>query len=254
VKTSLGCNAFSSSSAFPVGLAVMQLPKRPVAFMKAESLGYSLSHAYGTVFDHPDLTTLVMVGDGEAETGPLATSWHSNKFLNPITDGAVLLVLHLNGYKINNPTILARITHQELESLFTGYGYTPYFVEGSEPQSMHQAMAATLEHCVLEIRKIQEQARSTGEAVRPRWPMVILRRPKGWTAPRQVDGHYLEGFWRAHQIPITDVTTNPNHLKVLEAWMRVQAGGAFRSEWPVNSRPKEFASERESAHERQSGG
>ena len=161
-----------------------------------------------------------MVGDGESETGPLATSWHSNKFLNPIADGAVLPVLHLNGYKINNPTVLARISREELESLFVGYGYTPCFVEGSDPQSMHQAMAATLEHCVLEIRKIQEEARRTGKALRPRWPMIILRSPKGWSAPRQVDGHYLEGFWRAHQVPITDIATNPSHLKVLENWMR----------------------------------
>jgi xylulose-5-phosphate/fructose-6-phosphate phosphoketolase len=161
-----------------------------------------------------------MVGDGEAETGPLATSWHSNKFLNPITDGAVLPVLHLNGYKINNPTLLARISHDELESLFVGYGYTPYFVEGSDPRSMHQAMAATLEHCVQEIRKFQEEARHTGKAVRPRWPMIILRSPKGWTAPREVDGHYLEGFWRAHQIPLGDIATNPGHLKVLEDWLR----------------------------------
>ncbi len=160
------------------------------------------------------------MGDGESETGPLATSWHSNKFLNPITDGAVLPVLHLNGYKINNPTILARISHEELESLFVGYGYKPYFVEGSDPRSMHQAMAATMEQCVLEIRKIQEEARRTGEAIRPRWPMIILRSPKGWTAPRQVDGHYLEGFWRSHQIPLGDVATNPSHLKVLETWMR----------------------------------
>ena len=161
-----------------------------------------------------------MVGDGESETGPLATSWHSNKFLNPVVDGAVLPVLHLNGYKINNPTVLARISHEELEALFVGYGYTPYFVEGSDPQSMHQAMAATMEHCVLEIRKIQDEARRTGRAVRPRWPMIVLRSPKGWTAPRQVDDHYLEGFWRAHQIPITDVATNPRHLKLLESWLR----------------------------------
>jgi xylulose-5-phosphate/fructose-6-phosphate phosphoketolase len=161
-----------------------------------------------------------MVGDGECETGPLATSWHSNKFLNPISDGAVLPVLHLNGYKINNPTLLARISHDEMEALFVGYGYTPYFVEGSDPQSMHQAMAATLENCVLEIRKVQEEARATGKAIRPRWPMIILRSPKGWTAPREIDGHYLEGFWRAHQIPITDIATSPSHLKVLETWMR----------------------------------
>jgi xylulose-5-phosphate/fructose-6-phosphate phosphoketolase len=161
-----------------------------------------------------------MVGDGEAETGPLATSWHSNKFLNPITDGAVLPVLHLNGYKINNPTLLARISHEELEALFVGYGYTPYFVEGSDPASMHQAMAATLEHCVLEIRKIQQEARRSGKAVRPRWPMIVLRSPKGWTAPRKVGGHYLEGFWRAHQVPIADVGTNGESLKILEKWMR----------------------------------
>jgi xylulose-5-phosphate/fructose-6-phosphate phosphoketolase len=161
-----------------------------------------------------------MVGDGESETGPLATRWHSNKFLNPITDGAVLPVLNLNGYKINNPTVLARISHEELKALFVGYGYTPYFVEGSDPESMHQAMAATLEHCVLEIQKVQEQARKTGNATRPRWPMIVLRSPKGWTAPRQVDGHYLEGFWRAHQIPLPDIASNPSQLSVLEKWMR----------------------------------
>jgi xylulose-5-phosphate/fructose-6-phosphate phosphoketolase len=161
-----------------------------------------------------------MVGDGEAETGPLATSWHSNKFLNPITDGAVLPVLHLNGYKINNPTLLSRISHKELESLFIGYGWQPYFVEGDEVESMHQAMAATLEHCVLEIKKYQKEARESGQAKRPRWPMIVLRSPKGWTAPRKLDGHYLEGFWRAHQVPITDVHENPKHLKVLEDWLR----------------------------------
>ena len=150
----------------------------------------------------------------------MATSWHSNKFLNPITDGAVLPVLHLNGYKINNPTILARISHDELRALFVGYGYTPYFVEGSDPDSMHQAMAATLEHCVLEIRRVQTEARRTGKAFRPRWPMIVLRSAKGWTAPREVDGHYLEGFWRAHQIPLTDVATNPAHLRLLENWLR----------------------------------
>jgi xylulose-5-phosphate/fructose-6-phosphate phosphoketolase len=214
-----GMQQFFKQFSFPGGIGSHATPETPGSIHEGGELGYSLSHGYGTIFDHPDLITLVMVGDGESETGPLATSWHSNKFINPIGDGAVLPVLHLNGYKINNPTVLARITHQELESLFVGYGYTPYFVEGSDPQSMHQAMAATLEHCVLEIRGIQEEARRTGKAVRPRWPMVILRSPKGWTAPRQVDGHYLEGFWRAHQIPITDLATNPNHLKILEGWM-----------------------------------
>jgi xylulose-5-phosphate/fructose-6-phosphate phosphoketolase len=215
-----GLQRFFKQFSFPGGIGSHATPETPGSIHEGGELGYSLSHGFGTVFDHPDLITLVMVGDGEAETGPMATSWHSNKFLNPITDGAVLPVLHLNGYKINNPTLLARISHEELESLFVGYGYTPYFVEGSEPAGMHQAMAATLEHCVLEIRKVQEQARRTGQAFRPRWPMIILRSPKGWTAPRKVDDHYLEGFWRAHQIPITDVATNPGHLKLLESWMR----------------------------------
>ena len=215
-----GMQRFFKQFSFPGGIGSHSTPETPGSIHEGGELGYSISHAYGTVYDHPDLFTLVMVGDGESETGPLATSWHSNKFLNPITDGAVLPVLHLNGYKINNPTLLARISHEELEALFVGYGYTPYFVEGSDPQSMHQAMAATMEHCVLEIRRIQDEARRTGKAIRPRWPMIVLRSPKGWTAPRQVDEHYLEGFWRAHQIPITDIATNPKHLKVLENWMR----------------------------------
>jgi xylulose-5-phosphate/fructose-6-phosphate phosphoketolase len=214
-----GMQRFFKQFSFPGGIGSHATPETPGSIHEGGELGYSVSHAFGTVFDHPDLITLVMVGDGEAETGPLATSWHSNKFLNPITDGAVLPVLHLNGYKINNPTVLARISHEELEALFVGYGYTPCFVEGSDPDSMHQAMAATLEHCLLDIRKNQEKARQTGMAFRPRWPMVILRSPKGWTAPREVDGHYLEGFWRAHQIPLTDIA-NPGHLKVLETWMR----------------------------------
>jgi xylulose-5-phosphate/fructose-6-phosphate phosphoketolase len=215
-----GMQRFFKQFSFPGGIGSHATPETPGSIHEGGELGYSISHAYGTVYDHPDLITLVMVGDGESETGPLATSWHSNKFLNPVVDGAVLPVLHLNGYKINNPTVLARISHEELEALFVGYGYTPYVVEGSDPQSMHQAMAATMEHCVLEIRKIQDEARRTGRAVRPRWPMIVLRSPKGWTAPRQVDDHYLEGFWRAHQIPITDVATNPRHLKLLESWLR----------------------------------
>ena len=215
-----GMQRFFKQFSFPGGIGSHATPETPGSIHEGGELGYSISHAYGTVYDRPDLITLVMVGDGEAETGPLATSWHSNKYLNPISDGAVLPILHLNGYKINNPTLLARISHEELEALFGGYGYTPYFVEGSDPQTMHQAMAATLEHCVLEIRKVQQEARATGKALRPRWPMIILRSPKGWTAPREIDGHYLEGFWRAHQIPIADVATNPGHLKVLEEWMR----------------------------------
>ena len=219
-EDSAGMQRFFKQFSFPGGIGSHATPETPGSIHEGGELGYSVSHAFGSVYDRPDLITLVMVGDGEAETGPLATSWHSNKFLNPITDGAVLPVLHLNGYKINNPTLLARISHEELESLFVGYGYTPYFVEGSDPRSMHQAMAATLEHCVLKIRQIQEDARRTGKAVRPRWPMVVLRSPKGWTAPRKVDEHYLEGYWRAHQVPIADVAKNPGHLKILEEWMR----------------------------------
>lgn len=214
-----GLQRFFRQFSFPGGIGSHATPEAPGSIHEGGELGYSLSHAFGAAFDHPDLIALTMVGDGEAETGPLATSWHSNKFLSPVTDGAVLPVLHLNGYKINNPTILARISHEELADLFRGYGYTPYFVEGSDPPSMHQAMAATLEHCVLEIRRIQTQARQHGQQERARWPMVILRSPKGWTAPRQVDGHYLEGFWRAHQIPLPDVASNDAHLALLESWM-----------------------------------
>ena len=189
-----GLQRFFRQFSFPGGIGSHATPETPGSINEGGELGYCISHAYGAVFDHPDLIALTVVGDGEAETGPLATSWHSNKFLNPIRDGAVLPVLHLNGYKINNPTLLARISQEELEALFVGYGYTPLFVEGDEPRSMHQAMAATLEHAVLEIRKIQQEARSSGKAQRPRWPMIVLRSPKGWTAPRQVDGHFLEGF------------------------------------------------------------
>ncbi len=215
-----GLQKFFRQFSFPGGIGSHCTPELPGSIHEGGELGYSISHAYGAVYDYPDLIALTMVGDGEAETGPLATSWHSNKFLNPIRDGAVLPVLHLNGYKINNPTLLARISREELEALFVGYGYTPYFVEGSDHETMHQAMAATLEHCVLEIRKFQAEARRTGNPTRPRWPMIILRSPKGWTAPRKVDGHYLEGFWRAHQIPLPDVHTNPAHLQLLEKWLR----------------------------------
>ncbi|KAL2785236.1 XFP N-terminal domain-containing protein [Aspergillus keveii] len=215
-----GMQKFFKQFSFPGGIGSHATPETPGSLHEGGELGYSISHAFGTVFDHPTLITLTMVGDGEAETGPLATSWHSNKFLNPVTDGAVLPVLHLNGYKINNPTLLARVSHEELDMLLRGYGWTPYFVEGSDLPSMHQAMAATLEHCVLEIIKIQKTARTTHTPSRARWPMIVLRSPKGWTAPREIDGKHLEGFWRAHQIPITDVRTNPEHLKVLESWMK----------------------------------
>lgn len=215
-----GLQKFFKYFSFPGGTGSHATPETPGSIHEGGELGYSISHAFGSVYDHPDLIALTMVGDGEAETGPLATSWHSNKFLNPITDGAVLPVLHLNGYKINNPTVLARISHKEIEDLFLGYGWQPYFVEGDEINSMHQAMAATLEHCVEEIKGFQSKARSSGKAFRPKWPMIILRTPKGWSAPRKVDDNYLCGFWRAHQVPITDVAKNPAHLKILEDWMR----------------------------------
>lgn len=215
-----GLQKFFKYFSFPGGIGSHATPETPGSIHEGGELGYSISHAFGSVFDHPDLIALTVVGDGESETGPLATSWHSNKFLNPITDGAVLPVLHLNGYKINNPTILARVSHKEVESLFVGYGWEPYFVEGDDVDSMHQSMAATLEQCVQKIRAYQKQARDSGKAFRPRWPMVILRTPKGWTGPRKLDDNYLAGFWRAHQVPITDPATNPAHLKVLEDWMR----------------------------------
>ncbi|KAJ5575314.1 hypothetical protein N7450_009213 [Penicillium hetheringtonii] len=226
----------------PGGIGSHATPETPGSIHEGGELGYSISHAFGTVFDNPDLITLTMVGDGESETGPLATSWHSTKFLNPIVDGAVLPVLHLNGYKINNPTVLARISHEELTALMAGYGWKPYFVEGSDLDTMHQAMAATLEKCVQEIREYQQQARSSGKAFRPRWPMIVLRTPKGWTAPRDVDGKYLEGFWRAHQIPITDVLTNSAHLKVLENWMKgYKPEELFDKNGKLNSELRELA-------------
>jgi xylulose-5-phosphate/fructose-6-phosphate phosphoketolase len=212
------CRFFRQFS-FPGGIGSHCTPETPGSIHEGGELGYSLSHAFGSVFDNPDLISVVMVGDGEAETGPLATAWHSNKFLNPIRDGAVLPVLHLNGYKINNPTILARISHEELDALFRGYGYEPFFVEGSDRESMHQAIAATLEHCIDRIRSLQKEARETKTAVRPRWPMIVLRTPKGWTAPAEIDGHKVEGSWRAHQVPMTDVANNPAHLKILEQWL-----------------------------------
>ena len=206
---------------FPGGIGSHCTPETPGSIHEGGELGYSVSHAYGAAFDNPDLIVTVMVGDGEAETGPLATAWHSNKFLNPARDGAVLPVLHLNGYKIANPTILSRISHEELESLFVGYGYEPYFVEGSDTETMHQAMAATLDHCVQEIRRIQHEARANASgAKRPRWPMIVLRSPKGWTGPSEVDGHKVEGFWRSHQVPLAEMHEKPAHLKQLEEWLR----------------------------------
>ncbi len=203
---------------FPGGIPSHAAPETPGSIHEGGELGYSLSHAYGAVLDNPDLIVACAVGDGEAETGPLATSWHSNKFLNPATDGAVLPILHLNGFKIANPTVLARIGRQELESLLIGYGYDPYFVEGSEHAAMHQAMAAALDRAYAAIRAIQIAARSGREAGRPRWPMIVLRSPKGWTGPKTVDGHASEGSWRSHQVPFSDMS-KPEHLALLEEWL-----------------------------------
>ena len=215
-----GMQQFFKEFSFPGGVGSHCTPETPGSIHEGGELGYSISHAFGAAFDNPDSLVVVVAGDGESETGPLATAWHSNKFLNPIRDGAVLPILHLNGYKINNPTILARVSHEELEDLFRGYGWTPYFVEGSDPQTMHQKMAATLEACVLEIRRIQAEARKSGNATRARWPMIVFRSPKGWTGPKEVDGHKVEGFWRAHQVPMAGIRENPAHLKILEQWLR----------------------------------
>jgi xylulose-5-phosphate/fructose-6-phosphate phosphoketolase len=215
-----GMRVFFKEFSFPGGIGSHCTPETPGSIHEGGELGYSVSHAFGAAFDNPDLLVAVMVGDGEAETGPLSTSWHSSKFLNPIRDGAVLPILHLNGYKINNPTLLSRISHDELENLFKGYGWTPYFVEGDDPEHMHQKMAATLEDCVLEIRRLQQEARTSGKPTRPRWPMIVLRSPKGWTGPKEVDGHKVEGFWRAHQVPLAGMHDNPAHLQQLEDWLR----------------------------------
>jgi xylulose-5-phosphate/fructose-6-phosphate phosphoketolase len=204
---------------FPGGIPSHVAPETPGSIHEGGELGYSLSHAYGAAFDNPDLLVACVVGDGEAETGPLATSWHSNKFLNPAQDGAVLPILHLNGYKIAGPTVLARIPRDELEALFRGYGYAPHFVEGDDPAKMHQLMAATLEIVLADIKKIQQNARAKGFKERPRWPMIILRSPKGWTGPKVVDGKKIEGTFRAHQVPMGDMS-HPGHVKILEKWMK----------------------------------
>src|SRR5215467_12075709 len=222
-----GLHEFFKQFSFPGGIGSHCTPETPGSIHEGGELGYVLSHACGAAFDNPELIVAAVVGDGESETGPLATSWHINKFLNPIRDGAVLPILHLNGYKINNPTLLARISHEELESLFRGYGWTPYFVEGSDIDTMHQAMAATVEHCVQEIRDLQQSARKQRAVKRPRWPMIVLRSPKGWTAPREVEGHFLEGFWRAHQVPLPDVKKDSEQLRLLESWMHSQKPETF---------------------------
>ena len=224
---------------FPGGIPSHVAPETPGSIHEGGELGYALSHAYGAAFDNPDLIVAAVVGDGEAETGPLATSWHSNKFLNPRTDGAVLPILHLNGYKIANPCVLARISHEELDQLFRGYGYTPIFVEGSDPMTMHQLMAAALDEAVAEIQRIQQAARASGNSSveRPRWPMIILRSPKGWTCPKEIDGKRAEDSWRSHQVPMGEMHEKPGHIKILEQWMKsyrpaelFDADGRFKPE------------------------
>jgi len=217
-----GMKRLFTQFSFPGGIPSHVAPETPGSIHEGGELGYALSHAYGAAFDNPDLVVAAVVGDGEAETGPLATSWHSNKFLDPRRDGAVLPILHLNGYKIANPTVLARIPEEELVSLLRGYGYTPYVVEGSDPDTMHQAFAATLDRCLDQVREIQDEARGARRGPVPRrpWPMVVLRSPKGWTGPRELDGQRIEGFWRSHQVPFADARGNDAHREVLERWMR----------------------------------
>lgn len=222
---------------FPGGIPSHAAPETPGSIHEGGELGYAISHAYGAALDNPDLIVACVVGDGEAETGPLATAWHSNKFLNPVKDGAVLPILHLNGYKIANPTIFARIPREELQSLLIGYGYAPHFVEGSEPAAVHQKMAATLDAVIDEIHTIQRDARANGSVTRPRWPMIVLCTPKGWTGPKEVDGKPTEGSWRSHQVPLAELGTKPEHVAQLEAWMRsyrpeelFDTNGALKSE------------------------
>jgi len=204
---------------FPGGIPSHVAPETPGSIHEGGELGYVLSHAFGAVFDNPDLIAACVIGDGEAETGPLATSWHSNKFLNPARDGCVLPILHLNGYKIANPCFLARIPNDELRKLFEGYGYRPYFVEGHEPEAMHQAMAEVLDHALLEIKQIWAESRINESRKRPAWPMIVLRTPKGWTCPKEIDGKKCEDYWRSHQVPMSDMSTK-EHIKLLEKWMK----------------------------------
>src|SRR5829696_7163654 len=204
---------------FPGGIPSHVAPETPGSIHEGGELGYSLVHAYGAVFDNPDLLALCVIGDGESETGPLAASWHSNKFVNAARDGAVVPVLHLNGYKIANPTVLARIPHDELRALLEGYGHTPRFVEGDEPAAVHEALASTLGQCLDEIAQIQARARA-GDRARPRWPMIVLRTPKGWTGPKEVDGQPAEGSFRSHQVPLSNLADNPEHLALLDDWLR----------------------------------
>ena len=236
-QTEEGLRLLFKQFSFPGGIPSHAAPETPGSIHEGGELGYSLAHSYGAVFDNPDVLVCCVVGDGEAETGPLAGSWHSNKFLNPARDGAVLPILHLNGYKIANPTVLGRASDEDLTQLFNGYGYKPYFVEGHEPERMHQLMAHTLDTVIEEIQRIQKNARSNHAAGVPAWPMIVLRTPKGWTGPKEVDGKPVEGTWRAHQVPVTDFVSKPGHIKILEDWMKsyrpqelFDENGKFRAE------------------------
>ncbi|HEX2478056.1 MAG TPA: phosphoketolase family protein, partial [Geminicoccaceae bacterium] len=215
-----GMKRLFTQFSFPGGIPSHVAPETPGSIHEGGELGYALSHAYGAAFDNPDLIVACVVGDGEAETGPLATSWHSNKFLNPVGDGVVLPILHLNGYKIANPCVLARISHEELDQLFRGYGYSPYFVEGDDPETMHELMAATLDTIVGEIQRIKADAARDGFTERPRWPMIVLRTPKGWTCPKEIDGRRTEDYWRSHQVPMGAMHENPGHVRILQEWMK----------------------------------
>ena len=216
-----GLKKLFTQFSFPGGISSHASPQIPGSIHEGGELGYSLSHAFGAAFDNPELIVACVIGDGEAETGPLATAWHSNKFLSPVSDGAVLPILHLNGYKISSPTVLARISHEELDQLLCGYGWTPYFVEGHEPEAMHQAMAAAMDGAITQIKTSQQQARGEGDTTRPRWPVIVLRSPKGWTGPKVVDGRPNEGTFRSHQVPLSvSATAPPEHLTQLESWLR----------------------------------
>ncbi len=248
-----GMKRLFTQFSFPGGIPSHVAPETPGSIHEGGELGYALSHAFGAAFDNPDLIVAAVVGDGEAETGPLATSWHSNKFLNPVRDGAVLPILHLNGYKIANPTVLARISHEELESLLRGYGYAPHFVEGDDPAVMHELMAATLETVIGEIRNIQADARKKGFSKRPIWPMIVMRTPKGWTCPKEIDGKREEGYWRSHQVPMSAMRGHPEHVRVLETWMKsYRPEELFDDERPPQERTRRACAGRDASDERQS--
>ena len=247
-----GMKRLFTQFSFPGGIPSHVAPETPGSIHEGGELGYALSHAYGAAFDNPDLIVAAVVGDGEAETGPLATSWHSNKFLDPERDGAVLPILHLNGYKIANPTVLARIPHDELDHLMRGYGYEPHFVEGDDPKVMHELMAKTLEKVINDIRDIQHRARSKRFSKRPTWPMIVMRTPKGWTCPKTIDGKKTEGYWRSHQVPMGDMSSE-EHVRILETWMKsYRPEELFDADRAPHTRTRGAAADGNAPDERQS--